>query len=244
MHAFADDGTIPGMRGISFTQNAIEDVVSSMFDDAIEEDVKGDLAEGMVNYWQAEADAGSNLEEDACPPEEQMLFENSQRNQSRRVLIPSGLPDWVYSSPFSPISVSVDEVDKELEPRLIWEVSQVIKNIEAEVRSNAVERKSTLSATGNGETSRTTLSRLDVVRAFLALTVLQKVRSCANRALSRRGHDMVEVEELLGITIFQVLCASYGASAKTLCSTKEKNCFCRLVYPHHVTKKFGLLLMP
>lgn len=47
--SFACHQTIPGMRGISFTQISIEDVASSMFDDDFEEHVEDDLAECMVN---------------------------------------------------------------------------------------------------------------------------------------------------------------------------------------------------
>lgn len=45
-----------------------------------------------------------------------------------------GLPGWNYASPFCPVTVAVDDADKEMESRFISEANSVLENVLNEVK--------------------------------------------------------------------------------------------------------------
>ena len=138
-----------------------------------------------------------------------------------------GLPNWVYCSPFASLSIEVDDVDKEVEPRYVLEVSEILRKVEREVQDNT-RRKVRLSCgfttgfgNGVGRSESASFSRLEALNIFLPPSLLEKLRMSIKRALSQRGQDLVGIDELRGIIIFHVLCVSYGRSAKIVAGRDE-----------------------
>ena len=142
-----------------------------------------------------------------------------------------GLPNWVYCSPFASLSIEVDDVDKELEPRYVMEVSEILRYVERELQGSTRRKVRSPSGFttgfGNdvGRSEPASFSRLEALDIFLPPSLLEKLRMSINRALSQRGQDLVGIDELRGIITFHVLCASYGRSAKTVAGRDETGCF-------------------
>ena len=65
---------------------------------------------------------------------------------------------------------------------------------------------------------------LKFLRSFVSDWLLEKLRS-ANRVLHVRRHKATTKEELLGLLILRVLCASYDASSTTVCNDEEGEVF-------------------
>ena len=122
-------------------------------------------------------------------------------------------------------------MDKELEPRYVLEVSEILQKVEKEVQGST-RRKVTSSSGfttgfGNdvGRSEPASLSRLEALDIFLPPSLLEKLRMSINIALSQRGQDLVGIDGLRKIIIFHVLCASYERSAKTVAGRDETGCF-------------------
>ena len=125
----------------------------------------------------------------------------------------------------------VDDADKELEPRYVLEVSEILRKVEREVEEST--RRKVKSSSGFttgfendvGRSEPASFSRLEALDIFSPPSLLEKLRMSINRALYQRGQDLVGIDELRGIIIFHVLCASYRRSAKTVAGRDETGCF-------------------
>ena len=160
------------------------------------------------------------------------LPSSSDNAPSSRDRVPTGgLPNWVYYSPFASLSIEVDDVDKELEPRYVLEVSEILRNVEREVQVST--RRKVRSSSGFtrgfgndvGRSESASFSLLEALDIFLPPSLLEKLIMSINRARSQRCQDLVGIDELRGIIIFHVLCVSYGRSAKTGAGRDETGCF-------------------
>ncbi|CDF34053.1 unnamed protein product [Chondrus crispus] len=144
-----------------------------------------------------------------------------------------GLQDWTYESPFAEVEVIVDEVDSVLEDRFITEANSILDNVLEEVnsRESACPHETmdsmTVSSRNDCSTPRQVkpLSRLSVLRTFILDSLLEKLKAVANRALHSRGQKLTTVQELLGLLVLHVLCASYNEGPSVVCGAKMSDFF-------------------
>jgi B-box zinc finger len=122
-----------------------------------------------------------------------------------------GLPGWRYSSPFANLTVDVDDIDFMLQDRFLVEANTVLENA--------------LETCGFERSSSKIMSPMTVIQTFLPRHLLEQISAQCNLVLSASEKPAVTPEELLGVFILHMLCASYGESPNTVCSRKEIDFF-------------------
>ena len=144
-----------------------------------------------------------------------------------------GLQDWTYESPFAEVEVIVDEVDSVLEGRFITEANSILDNVLEDFNSRETAcphetmESMTVSSRKDCSTPRQVkpLSRLSVLRTFIPDSLLEKLKAVANRALHSRGQKRTTVQEVLGLLVLHVLCASYNEAPSVVCDAKMSDFF-------------------
>ena len=93
------------------TRTVVEDHWARLFED---------FSDAFFNEELGNDDDSSKSEADVDP---QVSEERAQNGRH------GGLPDWEYASPFSPLTISVDDVDQDLDKHFVEETNGILRNI-------------------------------------------------------------------------------------------------------------------
>jgi len=104
--------------------------------------------------------------------------------------------------------------------RFINEANGILRNIFAELDGSRTENSRRTVGEMKGS-----ITHLEAVNLFLPASILERLRSATNRGLRARKKTAVSLHELQGIITLHVLCASYGESPSTVCSSLGKGFF-------------------
>ena len=187
------------------TQTVVEDHWSRLFED---------FSHAFFNEEHDNDDDSSTSVPDVDPKvsEEQA---QSQRHE--------GLADWEYASPFSTLTVSIDDVGQDLEKHFVEETNEILRNVLAEVQA---EREINVRCT-SGEGAEL-VSLMDLFNTFVSCSLQEKLRAAVNRTFSSRKKTLFTATELKRIIIFDALCSSYSQTADTITRIDEKCCFLQM----------------
>lgn len=179
-------------------ETAFEDEIASLFDAPNDDDAVRFVQDGIDSDCESDRD---------CREDDDTDFPARVRAQKE------GLAGWTYDTGFSPVRIGIDDVELDLEARYLHECSAILRNVRREVAGSDADK---------------TLSRLDILRAFLPSEIMERIANAANKGLRIRGKEQTSAKELLKLVVLHALCAVYGESPRTVCSQRESRCFLQL----------------
>lgn len=93
-----------------------------------------------------------------------------------------------YSDPHAKITISVEDVDREMEVRYVREVAQILRAIRVEVSATRVVSRDTQHV--QTEMNEVPISRLDVLDVCLPFCLLEKSASWITGGCQREARDL------------------------------------------------------
>ena len=189
---------------VNAAENVIEDYCSGIF--------TGEDGDSLQDH-------GYTVDyEDSVPVPANQPVSNDAEDARSSAQRRSGLPGWDYLSAFARVEIVVDNVDESLAPLFINEANAVLKNACEEIQGANYDAH--LRRLGDVEGFLPT--RLELFKALLPNSVLEKVREAINRVLVSRSKRTIELGELMAVIAQHILCSSYGESVTTVSS--RENC--------------------
>ena len=120
---------------------------------------------------------------------------------------------WHCDNPFEEVTVQIDNFNRNLEKRFVPEGNTILDRVVCDITS----REESVEQNGNSN-NNVKVTPLQCLRSFVNDCLLEKLRYSANRALHKRQKKPTNKNELLGLLILHVLCASYNESPTVICN--------------------------